>query len=159
MIRQGVQREKVPLRDLGSPALHTILLGTSHRPSFGTGTSFVAPFVLLVSVGVFFIRFKPVCDLRFSSWFEFLCVDLENNPQLGRCAVLPGTGNPLSRGCRFTCDIGSRKSFCAKTSRRFSGSFRSICRSLSGISVAFALQHSAGRWDVAAKRILIDCKL
>ena len=44
---------------------------------FGTGTTFVGPFVLLVCVGVFFfIRLEPVRDLRFSSWFKFLCFDL-----------------------------------------------------------------------------------
>ena len=89
---------------------------------------------------------QPVRDLRFSSWFEFLYVDVEYGSRFCRCAVLSATANPLSRGCRFTCEMGSRKSFCGKTSRRFSGNFRSICRSLSGIPVAFALQHAPSRW-------------
>ena len=112
---------------------------------FGTGTSFVAPFVLLGLRGGVLHPTQPVRDLRFSSWFEFLCVDLEYSSRVGRYAVLPAASNPLGRGCRSTCDMGSRKSFCGKTSRRFSGNFRFVCRGLSGLSFALALQHSPSR--------------
>src|SRR5205814_3630210 len=71
---------------------------------------------------------QPVRDLRFSSWFKFLCFDLVYSSRVGRYAVLPAASNPLGCGCRFTCDLGSRKSFCGKTSRRFFGNFRFVCR-------------------------------
>ena len=107
----------------------------------GTGTPFVAPFVILVCVGLFFIRLNRFVICAFLAGLSFFTLTSSMVPDFASMRSLPATANPLSRGCRFTCEMGSRKSFCGKTSRRFSGNFRSICRGLSGIPVAFALQH------------------
>src|SRR5262249_53522532 len=86
---------------------------------------------------------QPVRDLRFSRWFEFFCVDLKSEPRVGRSAVLPAASNPLGRGCRSTCDVGSRKPFCSKTRRQLSGNLRFVCRGLSGFSFPLSLQHTS----------------
>ena len=80
---------------------------------FGTGTCFVPPFILLVCVGVVFVRLNRFVVCAFLAGLSFLAATV--SIVLRRVwAVLPAATNPLSRGCRFTCDVGSRKSVLAR---------------------------------------------
>src|SRR5205823_14244678 len=78
---------------------------------------------------------QQVRFLRSFSRLEFLCADHLSVPRhvLG---VLSASPNAVSRTCRSTCDVGSRKSRFAKTNYRFSGNLRFVCGGCPGLSFA-----------------------
>ena len=102
---------------------------------FGTGTCFVAAFILLACVGVFFIRLNRFVFCAFFSRLEFPCADHQSVPRhvLG---VLSAAPNAVSRTCHSTRDVGSRKSRFAKTNYRFSGNLCFVCSGCPGLSFA-----------------------
>ena len=102
---------------------------------FGTGTCFVATFILLACVGVFFIRFNRFVICASSAGLSFFVVTISLLPPHVR-AVFSAAPNAVSRTCRSTRDVGSRKSRFAKTNYRFSGNLRFVCGGCPGLSFA-----------------------
>ena len=102
---------------------------------FGTGTCFVAAFILLACVGVFFIRLNKFVFCAFLAGLSFFAADHESVPR-HVLRVLSAAPNAVSRTCRSTCDVGSRKSRFAKTNDRFSGNLRFVCGGCPGLSFA-----------------------
>src|SRR6266496_4336942 len=86
---------------------------------------------------------EPVRYLRFFRRLEFPCGD--RKLPVPRWTLLPAAPNPLGCGCRFTCDMGDKKSFFRKTDHCRRGHLRFVCRGLSGLPFALRLQHSANR--------------
>ncbi len=60
---------------------------------FGTGTSFVAAFILLVCVGVFFIRLNRFVICAFLAGLSFFALTIDYDSPVGRYAVLSPTSN------------------------------------------------------------------
>ena len=102
---------------------------------------------------------QPVRDLRFFSWFEFLCDNLDYDSRVGRYAVLSPASNPLDRGRSSTCDMGSRKSFRGKTSHRFSDHLRFCLRRPLWVILRVRFPTLPRLLRLAARRIGIGCRL